>query len=51
MTDLGCPHPANERNVLTDWLLGYAIRLDYGDEGTCKYRSHVKLQMITQITI
>ncbi|XP_045179239.2 RNA transcription, translation and transport factor protein-like [Mercenaria mercenaria] len=30
--DLGCPYPISERNPMIDWLLGYAVRLEYGDD-------------------
>ncbi|XP_060552844.1 RNA transcription, translation and transport factor protein-like [Ruditapes philippinarum] len=36
--ELGCPYPISERLALIDWMLGYAVRLDYGDEAE-KYRS------------
>ncbi|XP_069118119.1 RNA transcription, translation and transport factor protein-like [Argopecten irradians] len=31
LEELGCPYQLAERTVLIDWLLGYAVRLDYGD--------------------
>jgi len=31
ISDLGYTGPLDQRLVLTDWLLGYAVRLDYGD--------------------
>lgn len=33
VNELGCPYPLSERNALIDWLLGYAVRLEYGDDG------------------
>ena len=30
---LSCPIKTAERNALLDWLLGYAVRLEYGDNG------------------
>ncbi|KAL4237381.1 hypothetical protein ACF0H5_002099 [Mactra antiquata] len=38
MNDLGSPYPASERNAITDWILGYAVRLEYGDDAE-KFRS------------
>lgn len=32
LTELGCPYPVSEKNSILDWLLGYAVRLEYGDE-------------------
>ena len=31
LDDLGCPYQQSQRPQLTDWLLGYAVRLEYGD--------------------
>ncbi|XP_033735834.1 RNA transcription, translation and transport factor protein-like [Pecten maximus] len=31
LEELGCPYQLAERTVFIDWLLGYAVRLDYGD--------------------
>lgn len=31
MQDLNCPISSLESSSLTDWLLGYAVRLEYGD--------------------
>ncbi|WAR23693.1 RTRAF-like protein [Mya arenaria] len=30
--DLGCPYQVSEKAAVVDWLLGYAVRLDFGDE-------------------
>ncbi|XP_052766969.1 RNA transcription, translation and transport factor protein-like [Mya arenaria] len=30
--DLGCPYQVSEKAAVIDWLLGYAVRLDFGDE-------------------
>lgn len=38
VNDLGCPYPKNERSALLDWLLGYAVRLEYGDDAE-KFRA------------
>ena len=37
LTELGCPYAAKERLSVLDWILGYAVRLEYGDDGkyTC----------------
>lgn len=31
LNDLGCTFPLDDRNALIDWLLGFAVRLEYGD--------------------
>ena len=33
LNDLSCPIEFNDRNTLIDWLLGFAVRLEYGDNG------------------
>ena len=33
LDDLGCPYQQSQRVQLIDWLLGYAVRLEYGDGG------------------
>ncbi|ELU17935.1 hypothetical protein CAPTEDRAFT_172911 [Capitella teleta] len=38
LEDISCPLRAHNRNELVDWLLGYAVRLEYGDN-TDKYRT------------
>ncbi|CAL1542556.1 unnamed protein product [Lymnaea stagnalis] len=35
---LNCPYNSTERQAVTDWLLGYAVRLEYGD-GVDKYKN------------
>lgn len=35
LTDLGCPFDDSDRNATIDWMLGYAVRLEYGDNGEC----------------
>ena len=34
--ELNCPYPFTDRAAVTDWLLGYAVRLEYGDDGRLK---------------
>lgn len=36
--DLGCPVDVSDRNAVCDWMLGYAVRLEYGDNVE-KYKS------------
>ncbi|CAI9739332.1 Hypothetical predicted protein [Octopus vulgaris] len=31
LSELGCPYNADETPAVMDWLLGYAVRLEYGD--------------------
>jgi RLL motif-containing protein 1 len=31
--DVGCPYESSKKAELIDWLLGYAVRLEYGDDG------------------
>ncbi|KAH3844395.1 RNA transcription, translation and transport factor protein-like [Dreissena polymorpha] len=38
LRDLGCPYPPADRSAMLDWLLGYAVRLEYGDDVE-KFRS------------
>jgi RLL motif-containing protein 1 len=38
LEDLSCPIADADKNSLIDWILGYAVRLEYGDN-TDKYRS------------
>ena len=33
LDDLECPHDPTNRAATLDWLLGYAVRLEYGDNG------------------
>lgn len=33
LDELGCPYQPSQRPQLIDWLLGYAVRLEYGDNG------------------
>lgn len=33
LNDVGCPLPSWNRNELVDWIIGYAVRLEYGDNG------------------
>uniref|UniRef100_A0A0B6ZG48 RNA transcription, translation and transport factor protein n=1 Tax=Arion vulgaris TaxID=1028688 RepID=A0A0B6ZG48_9EUPU len=32
LSQLNCPYEINDKRALLDWLLGYAIRLEFGDE-------------------
>lgn len=32
LTELGCPYKPTDKNSVLDWVLGYAVRLEYGDE-------------------
>ncbi|KAK2165013.1 hypothetical protein LSH36_56g04029 [Paralvinella palmiformis] len=32
LDDLECPHDPTNRTATLDWLLGYAVRLEYGDK-------------------
>jgi len=34
LADLGCPFPNADRNAVIDWMLGCAVQLEYGDNGT-----------------
>lgn len=36
--ELGCPYSLDNKKVFLDWLLGYAVRLEYGDD-TEKYKN------------
>ncbi len=38
LDELGCPISPSEKMSMVDWLLGYAVRLEYGDN-TDKYRN------------
>ncbi|XP_052103928.1 RNA transcription, translation and transport factor protein-like [Mytilus californianus] len=31
LEDLGCPYQQSQRSLLIDWILGYSVRLEYGD--------------------
>lgn len=31
LTELNCPYTGGNRELIIDWLLGYAVRLEYGD--------------------
>lgn len=31
LNDLGCPHKSSNQRAVADWLLGLAVRLEYGD--------------------
>ena len=44
LTELGCPYKQTNKREVLDWVLGYAIRLEYGDEGKFKEKkfSHVR---------
>lgn len=33
MKDVNCPFKIQERQETVDWLLGLAVRLEYGDNG------------------
>lgn len=33
LNDIGCCFSLDDRNALIDWLLGFAVRLEYGDNG------------------
>lgn len=37
MKDVNCPFKVQERQETVDWLLGLAVRLEYGDNGTGEY--------------
>ncbi|KAK7104114.1 hypothetical protein V1264_018883 [Littorina saxatilis] len=32
LTELNCPYADGKKEVVVDWLLGYAVRLEYGDD-------------------
>lgn len=32
LSNLSCPYTRDDRNALIDWLLGYAVRVEYGDD-------------------
>ena len=34
--DLGNPVPLSDKNATLDWLLGFAVKLEYGDNGRCR---------------
>ncbi len=37
MRDLESPLPNDDRSSSLDWLLGYSIRLEYGDNSKCAH--------------
>jgi len=37
MKDVNCPFKIQERQETVDWLLGLAVRLEYGDNGMSEY--------------
>ena len=37
LDDLQCPHKTTDKNAMLDWILGYSIRLEYGDNGMMFY--------------
>lgn len=37
MKDVNCPFKIQERQETVDWLLGLAVRLEYGDNGMDEY--------------
>ncbi|XP_046351277.2 RNA transcription, translation and transport factor protein-like [Haliotis rufescens] len=38
LKELNCPYKCGEKCAVMDWLLGFAVRLEYGDDGE-KYRN------------
>jgi len=38
LSELGCPYTLNDKPATVDWLLGYAVRLEYGDDAE-KYKT------------
>lgn len=32
LTELNCPYTGGRREIIVDWLLGYAVRLEHGDD-------------------
>ena len=37
MKDVNCPFKMQERQETVDWLLGLAVRLEYGDNGMTEF--------------
>lgn len=45
---LNCPVNPNERAAVLDWLLGLAVRFEYGDNGMACFASHTFEMFISQ---
>lgn len=43
--DLGCPYSISQKNAVLDWLMGYAVRLEYGDDGKEFFSIYRKLRI------
>ncbi|KAL8611085.1 hypothetical protein ACOMHN_064375 [Nucella lapillus] len=41
LTELNCPHVGGRKEVILDWVLSYAVRLEHGDDAE-KYRTVTK---------
>lgn len=41
---LQCPYKSDDLTAVIDWLLGYAVRLEYGDSGKCQgdFYTHIR---------
>lgn len=39
MKDVNCPFKIQERQETVDWLLGLAVRLEYGDNGMSEFNT------------
>lgn len=46
LRDAECPFKEEELTECVDWLLGYAIRLEYSDNGWLKVQLEVKLNIV-----
>ena len=40
LQDVGCPITRDESGAYLDWLLGFAVRLEYGDQGRLCWLVH-----------
>jgi len=38
LLELSCPYELSDKQAVTDWMLGYAVRLEYGDDAE-KYKA------------
>lgn len=47
MEELGCPYQVAERTLVIDWMLGYAIRLEYGDADQYKAVTPASVQKMS----
>lgn len=43
LQDVNCPFEVDERKEAVDWLLGLAVRYEYGDNGKGFHLGHIYL--------